>query len=498
MASHPTRHAARWWLLAAAVAVTAASPGLAAEAPAGRPNIVMILTDDEDVASHAYMPKTKALLEDRGTIFANFFVTNSFCCPSRVTILRGQYSHNTQIQGIQPPTGGFAKFRNLGHQSSTIATWLDGAGYHTAYLGKYLNQYVPEQDGVPPGWDDWHVGSDNNSNYNYTLNENGAVLPYGEAPEDYLTDVLARKSVDIIARAAASDEPLFLYVATYAPHSPSTWAPRHDGLFEDVPLPRPSSFDEPDVRDKPPIVRDLPPMTRPQIEAMEYHHRSRLRALQGVDDLVETVVAALERHGLMDNTYIVYTSDNGHHMGEHRMIAGKTTAYEEDIRVPMIMRGPGVAEGARIDAMALNNDLAPTFAEIAGIAPPAFVDGRSLLPLLEDPGQPWRRSFLIQRRELETHEMTGAARFDAIRTEDWTYVQYGDGARELYNLRQDPHQLDSMVGRADPWVVERLSTRLAELSNCAGSDCREIEDRAVDAERTAATGERAATSSATP
>ena len=279
--------------------------------------------------------------------------------------------------------------------------------------------------------------------------------PYGEAPEDYLTDVLARKSVDIIARAAASDEPLFLYVATYAPHSPSTWAPRHDGLFEDVPLPRPASFDEPDVRDKPPIVRDLPPMTRPQIEAMEYHYRSRLRALQGVDDLVETVVAALERHGLMENTYIVYTSDNGHHMGEHRMIAGKTTAYEEDIRVPMVMRGPGVAEGARVEAMTLNNDLAPTFAEIAGIAPPAFVDGRSLLPLLEDPARPWRRSFLIQRRELETHEMTGAARFDAIRTEDWTYVQYGDGARELYNLRQDRHQLDSMVGRADPWVVER-------------------------------------------
>ena len=145
-----------------------------------RPNIVLILTDDEDVASHAYMPKTRALLEDRGTTFDNFFVTYSFCCPSRATILRGQYPHNTQIQGIQPPVGGFAKFRNLGHQSSTIATWLDAAGYHTAYLGKYLNQYLPEQDGVPPGWDDWHVGSDNNSNYNYTLNENGRIVAYGE------------------------------------------------------------------------------------------------------------------------------------------------------------------------------------------------------------------------------------------------------------------------------------------------------------------------------
>jgi N-acetylglucosamine-6-sulfatase len=309
---------------------------------------------------------------------------------------------------------------------------------------------------------------------------------------------VARKSVAIIARAAASGEPLFLHIATYAPHSPSTWAPRHEGLFEDVPLPRPPSFDEPDVSDKPPIVRQLPPMTRAQIEAMEFHYQSRLRALQGVDDLVETVVAALERHGLMENTYIVYTSDNGHHMGEHRMIAGKTTAYEEDIRVPMIVRGPGVAEGARISAMALNNDLAPTFAAIAGIEPPAFVDGRSLLPLLGDAELPWRRSFLIQRRELETHEMTGGARFDAIRTADWTYVQYGDGSRELYNLSEDPEQLDSMVGQADPWLVELLSTRLAELLNCAGRDCREIEDRPIDAEQTASTIGQAPAASVTP
>jgi arylsulfatase A-like enzyme len=296
---------------------------------------------------------------------------------------------------------------------------------------------------------------------------------------------MARKSVAIIEQAAAAGEPLFLYVSTYAPHSPSTWAPRHDGLFEDVPLPRTPSFDEPDVSDKPAIVRELPPLTGPQIEAMEFHYRSRLRALQGIDDLVESVVGALERQGVLDNTYIIYTSDNGHHMGEHRMIAGKTTAYEEDIRVPMIVRGPGVAAGARSAAIGLNNDLAPTFAEIAGIAPPGFVDGRSLVPLLEEPGQPWRHSFLIQRRELETHEMTGAARFDAIRTEDWTYVEYGDGERELYDLGEDPYQLDSLIGRADPWLVEQLSTRLAELMNCAGNDCREIEDRPIDPERTA-------------
>jgi N-acetylglucosamine-6-sulfatase len=479
-------HPARWLLLAAALAI-GLSPLAAAAArePATRPNIVLIMTDDEDVASHRFMPKTRALLENRGTAFDNFFVTYSFCCPSRVSILRGQYPHNTQILGIQPPTGGFVKVRNLGLQNSTIATWLDAAGYHTAYLGKYLNQYVPEEHGVPPGWDDWHVGSDNNSNYNYTLNENGTIVAYGERPEDYLTDVVADKSVRIIERAAAADDPFFLYIATYAPHSPSTWAPRHDGLFEDVPLPRTPSFDEPDVSDKPAIVRNLPPMTGPQIEAMEFHHQSRLRSLQAVDDLVETVVATLEAQGLLDNTYIIYTSDNGHHMGEHRMIAGKTTAYEEDIRVPMIVRGPGVPEGQRIAAMVLNNDLGPTLAELAGAESPPFVDGRSFLPLLEDPNRGWRHSLLIQRRELETHEMDGAARFDAIRTEEWSYVRYGDGDRELYDLTKDPFQLESLVSRADPLFVQMLEVRLAELMNCAGVDCREIEDLPVDAERTA-------------
>jgi N-acetylglucosamine-6-sulfatase len=485
MRFEPTDFARRLVLVAALGIGLGPLPAAAAGEPAARPNIVLILTDDEDVASHAYMPKTKALLEDRGTAFDNFFVTYSFCCPSRVTFLRGQYPHNTQIMGIQPPTGGFGKVRNLGLQDSTIATWLNAAGYHTAYLGKYLNQYLPERDGVPPGWDDWHVGSDNNSNYNYTLNENGRIVAYGERPEDYMTDVLAHKSVRIIERAAAAREPLFLYIATYAPHSPSTWAPRHDGLFEDTPLPRPISFDEPDVSDKPAIVRDLPPMTRPQIEAMEFHYRSRLRALQGVDDLVETVVATLAAQGLLDNTYIIYTSDNGHHMGEHRMIAGKTTAYEEDIRVPLIVRGPGVPAGARAGAMVLNNDIAPTLADLAGVEPPDFVDGRSFRTLFQSPDRRWRHSFLIQRRELETHDMTGAARFDALRTDEWTYVEYGDGELELYDLTHDPYQLENLARRVDPLFVELLAGRLAELMNCASVDCRELEDLPIAAERTA-------------
>ena len=227
-------------------------------------------------------------------------------------------------------------------------------------------------------------------------------------------------------------------------------------------------------------------MTDAQIAAMEFHYQSRLRALQGVDDLVESVVGALERHGRarrhLHRLHLRQRPPHGRAPDDRRQDHGLRGGHPgADGRARA-----GRSGRAQIAAIALNNDLAPTFAAIAGIEPPAFVDGRSLLPLFEDPGQPWRRSFLIQRRELETHEMTGAARYDAIRTEGWTYVQYGDGERELYNVEEDPYQLESLIGRAEPWLVELLAMRLAELMNCAGRDCREIEDRRVDAERTAA------------
>ena len=395
-----------WLLTAAVLAATAglAAAGAAAGPPApARPGIVLILTDDEDVASHELMPKTRALLERRGVRFDNFFVSYSFCCPSRASILRGQYAHNTQIVGNELPYGGFEKLRQRGLERSTVATWLQEAGYHTALLGKYINRYVPETGGVPPGWSEWYAGGNAHPSYDYTLNENGRIVAYGHAPDDYLNDVLTRKAVRLIETTARRGQPLFLYVSTYTPHSPAASPPRHQDRFVDAVLPRPPSFDEADVSDKPALIRRFPPLDPPAIAWLEDEYRRRVRSLQAVDDMVEAIVGALERAGTLDATYVLYTSDNGFHMGEHRLIAGKTTAYEEDIRVPAILRGPGVPAGARIDAMALNIDLAPTFAAIAGIEPPDFVDGRSLLPLLDDPEQPWRQSFLIERRQLEEH-----------------------------------------------------------------------------------------------
>jgi arylsulfatase A-like enzyme len=440
-----------------------------------RPNIILILSDDEDIRIHKYMPKTKALIEDQGISFDNYFVTYSFCCPSRATILRGQYSHNHRIQGNVLPSGGAHKFRILGHDQSTVATWLQAAGYHTGLFGKYMNEYEPEeQTYIPPGWDEWYAAG--HDYYDYVLNENGRHVSYGHGPEDYLTDVLSRHTVAALRRVAKTGKPFFFYVAPYAPHGPATAAPRHAHLFTDTPYPRPRSFDEADVSDKPSLIRDLPRLDAEKIAWIRDQYRARLRSLQAVDDLVGNIVATLKETDALDNTYIIYTSDNGWHMGEHRQWFGKTTAYEEDIRVPFVMRGPGVPKGVRLAPFVVNNDLAPTFAALAGAIPPSFVDGRSFLPLFDDPKQPWRQSFAIERRQRESFELVGPANFQALRTADWTYVEYANGERELYDLRADPDQLANLAGTADSALLGHLSSRLAELANCAGIYCRNIED----------------------
>lgn len=460
------------------VALLSAGTPARAQEYAQPPSIVMILTDDEDLRAHAHMPKTKALIEDQGASLPNYFATYSLCAPSRVTLLRGQYPHNHRIQGNTQPSGGYAKFQELGLAASTVATWLDAAGYRTAHVGKWVNGYQAPKDPPAPGWDHW-FGTEN-SFFNFAANRNGEVVRFGEAPADYLTDVLAEEAVRVIRAAAAAQQPFFLHVTPFAPHGPAVPAPRHAGTGDGVPLPRPPSFGEADVGDKPAPVRARPPTTPERELALETRHRKRVETLQAVDALVERVVRALEETGRLASTYIVYASDNGLHMGEHRIGFQKTTAYEEAIRVPLMVRGPGVPRGARVTELVTNNDLAPTLAAMAGVTPPAFVDGRSFLPLLTGTRPPWRRSFLIERRVTEEQVLTGAAMFDALRTADLTYVEYGNGERELYDLARDPYQLDNHVGSASPAWLATLSTRLAELKNCAGSQCRVMEDRALE------------------
>lgn len=441
--------------------------------PRGRPNFVVVVTDDLDAASVQFMPRVRSLLAEQGVTFRNSFVTNPVCCPSMAAMLTGQYSRNNGILHNVPPLGGFQKFVDSGGDQSTLATWLRNSGYRTGRVGKYLVGYPIGSTYIPPGWDVWHSTYDGFSPYfNYFLNENGVVVPYGAAEGDYLTDVLARRALEFLVGSELDDDrPFFLIFAPTAPHGdsgpngPPTPAPRHLGLFAGATAPRPPSFNEADVSDKPPALAALPLLSAAQIAAIDGEYRARLESLQAVDEAVEQIVEELDELDELDDTYIVFTSDNGYHLGQHRQFNGKAEAYEEDIRVPLLVRGPAVPEDTTRDEFALNIDLAPTICELAGALPGRTFDGRSLLPLLDDRGRSprrWRKDFLVEiyRPLAQLPREPGLA----LRTERETYVEYASGFRELYRLHQDPYQLDNLAPRAGPGYLRKLSRRLAELT----------------------------------
>jgi N-acetylglucosamine-6-sulfatase len=457
------------------------------------PNIVFILTDDMAMQDVEVMPKLQKLMIGEGTTFTNYFVTNSLCCPSRSSILRGQYVHN---HGVDTNTHGFERFRELGHEASTIATWLKTAGYTTGLMGKYLNGYAPQKDRtyIPQGWDEWDSPV-NNRGYRelgYPLNENGKIVEYGHSANDYLVDVIARKAQAFIHHAAEKKEPFFLYLAPFPPHQPATPAPRHRDLFPDAQAPRTASFNEKDVSAKPAYIKALPLLNEKQLSEIDQLYRKRIQSLQSVDDLLETVIETLKESGQLHNTFIVFSSDNGFHLGQHRLQLGKQTAYEEDIHVPLVVRGPGVPVHHSVSRLAIETDLAPTFAEWASVIPPSFVDGRSLEPLLKSHPprlEEWRQGVLIdhymapepfmsrfERKLFEVKEKPQLTAYKALRSNHYLYVQYSSGERELYDLRNDPDELHNIIKQAEPSLIKRFSFWLNQLMQCKGSGCRQVED----------------------
>ncbi|GLW09910.1 sulfatase [Microtetraspora sp. NBRC 13810] len=473
-------------VLAAAAALTAAVPAMgapAAGAPAAKPNVVVIMVDDMNVSALQYLPKVRSLLAAQGTTFDNSVVSYSLCCPSRSTFLTGQYAHNHGVLGNGLPDGGYEKLP----AAETLPVWLSRAGYATAHIGKFLNGYGRERPTeIPPGWAEWY-GSVDPSTYrmwNYTLNENGTLRTYGAAgsedPALYQTDVYARKAVDYIQRKAPAGEPFFLSFAPLAPHGEGAAsggdlsqrnprpAPRHLGALDDVQLPKPPSYDEADVSDKPPFMRNRPRITPADEERIEnVRLKGRLESLLAVDDAVAAMVNALRASGELADTLIVFTSDNGWMQGEHRIQSGKTVPYEESIRVPLIIRGPGVPAGAHVTTLAANIDLAPTILDAADATAGVTVDGRSLLPIAT--GASFARGIVI-----ETGPRESGRWYAGLRAPRWKYVEHSTGARELYDLQQDPYELTSVHN--DPRYAtarQALADRLATLRTCAGDACRQ-------------------------
>ncbi len=442
---------------------------LLSKVAAGQPNIILILTDDQNLSDVDSMPNVLSLISEQGTAFSNYFVNVSLCCPSRASILLGQNAHNHQVYSNLPPDGGFERFYELGHENSTLATWLQAAGYHTALFGKYLNGYPGDLDThVPPGWTEWYgvIGS----YFDYRINENGKIISYGSDSLDYETDVLSRKVTDFIRRAPT---PFFVYLAPAAPHKPSTPAPRHANRFASAVAPQPVSYDEADVSDKPAWIRAMLPLTNGEKNRINDRYRNRLRTLLAVDEMVKSLIDTLIATKQLDNTYIFFTSDNGFEQGEHRIKQGKQTPYEEAIHVPLFIRGPGVPVRVK-DQLAVNIDLAPTILELAGTVAPSALDGHSLLPLLgnRNPAS-WRVALIIEHwANPDTLSDRAIPEYQLLRTQNQVYIEYPTtGEREFYNLWADPYQVENIAGSAPPGVLSKMAARLAGLRICVGADC---------------------------
>src|SRR5215213_2856297 len=343
-----------------------------------RPNIILLVLDDMRADDLAMMPAVQELLVAQGTSFTNFFATAPGCSPARASIFRGQYPHNHSVLRSDGKLGGFERFFTLGHEQSTVATWIQDAGYRTAIIGKYWNGSpaevslvdVPAKYVAPVG-DEW-AGVTREPYLNLQIHENGRLTGY---KEQYATDVLA---AEVMTFVAETTQPFFLYFAPRAPHEPAQFAPRHATAFADVTAPRPPSFNEADVSDKPVWMQEIPVLTEKQIAEIDAYYVARLRTLLAVDEMVAALVESLRRAGTLDSTYILLTSDNGLHLGEHRIVQDKGSPYEESIRVPLVIRGPGVPAGQTISALVSQIDMAPTIAAWADAAVPDFVDGRSL------------------------------------------------------------------------------------------------------------------------
>ena len=489
---------------------------------AAKPNIVLIQADDQTANQFTprVMPQTTRLLVDQGTTFSDYIVTTAQCCPSRASLLTGQYAHNDGVFNNDRGTGGYG---SLIDKTNVLPVWLQGAGYNTIHIGKFLNNYasaVPDPAQVAPGWDDWQsMISGEGRYYDYNLSDNGVLVHKGAADDDYVTRVITRKAVQAIGRYAPSPKPFYLQIDHRTPHVSPMNRPGRCGYirnaepdpsdmdaFRTAPLPTPPSFNEADMSDKPAFMRRLPPLSDLDRHRITGHWRCALAALVGLDRSVATVFNAVKRAGELGNTVFIYISDNGQFYGEHRVQIGKVLPYEEALHQPLAIRIPrryrhDAPRVPRSSQPVANIDLAPTILDLAGgrPCPPVgacrTMDGRSLMPLLTGSGHwPKQRALLTEFRD-PSPGLYARCDFTGVRTRRQIYVEHTRILSpstghceptlqvERYDLRNDPHELRNICHGGLPTSCPssesqtRLERRLQLLRRCAGIAKR---DRRVD------------------
>lgn len=426
--------------LIAVLAVALAGLHSAGPARAGvaGPNVILIVTDDQAWNTLWAMPAVQSQLVAKGTTFPNSFTPTSVCCPSRATILTGEYAHTHGVWSNQPPHGGFHLFDD----STTLATWLDDAGYRTGLIGKYLNGYDAEDASyVPPGWDRWLglIHDPHGSYLDFYVSDEGRLA---HNASDYVTDFLRDEAAEFIRGSA---EPFFLYFAPTAPHKDAIPAPRHEGAFSDLQRFRPPSFNEGDVSDKPAWLSGTRPLSEEKIQDLDRLRIDMYETLLAVDQ----AVAALLKATRGEPTVVLFTSDNGFEYGEHRL-RGKNDAYDHTSRIPLVVRQDGVVPAGAIDRrIALNVDLAQTMTSAAGVRTPG-TEGLDLF------GVETRSQFVV-----EGVERGRRPAYCGVRTLSHLFVHYASGEEELYDYGDDPFELTNLASSLDSRRDVRLLRRAA-------------------------------------
>jgi len=460
-------------LAAACTSSGAAHPAASGPATGGtsaRPNFVFVLTDDLAWNLVSHMPHV-AGLQRAGTTLSHYYVVDSLCCPSRSAIFTGEYPHDDGVFTNSGEDGGYATYNAHGDQGKSFALALQKSGYRTAMMGKYLNGYQPS-DPVPPGWNEWDVAGNGYPEFNYTLNQDGKQVHYGHQPGDYLVDVLSGKAGSFIDSSASAHRPFMLEVATFAPHAPYTPAPRYAHAAQTVAYPKTPAYDK--LPASPPSwLAQRSPLATKQQKTIVKDYRKRVEADLAVDDLIGHLESELKAKGVASNTYIVFSSDNGYHMGEYRLLPGKQTAFDTDIHVPLVVSGPGVPAGRNATQLASNIDLAPTLETLAGVPVASTVDGHSLADVWhgQTPAD-WRQAILIEHHgpddtpgdpDAQNQQHADPPSYEAVRTASGLYVKYAGGSQEYYDTATDPYELDNLAAKGIPASLPRV---LTAMENC--------------------------------
>jgi N-acetylglucosamine-6-sulfatase len=440
------------------------------------PNIVLALIDDGRYDDLSTMPQVRRLIGDAGVSFSHFYAPFPLCCPARATLLTGQYPHNHGVLSNVAPTGGFPEFDD----DSTLATWLDPT-YRTGLIGKYFNGYAPPYE--PPGWDEWVVPK---GMYDYAGSswyiDKGHGGSYQSIP-GYRTDTMGALAADFIARNAPSSEPFFLYTSIVAPHAGSPTDPDditgyptpyvkpvYRDVFEGLANSDPS-FNEADISDKP-LKPSL--LTSAEITGLTEENSQRRESELSVDDSVVRIMEALNTSGELANTYVMFMSDNGLLLGEHRLRGGKVVPYEVANHVPFMVRGPGIRAGMTIADLTGQVDFAPTVLAMAQLAIPTSVDGFSLLSKLRDPRTVLnRRGVVIEATDVKSSADPLPWLYHGVVSGQWKYVERASGAKELYDLVADPYELSNLAGKqAYAQTQSGLAQLLTAVRWCQGVQCR--------------------------